>query len=268
MTVDAQGGDQDGGTRPGLMLMFDRGQRPDRAAVAAALATIPRAVASHDPGRADPAHHVAAPPQRAAAGEDWLERLADGLTFDLLGLSPGPGLSAPEVAHRYNCDIDCLLDSEALALVPGPHIAQGARALPIIRTLLGLGAALTDALEGVQTVCWPVARTAIAPRFFARTVDAWLGGGPFPALGMLGFDFDEQGGLRSEGLRFFIGCELAIDPAACRDRLAATRLAVRIVQELVGYQRPDGQQEFTTEGGEIFTLEPDLPMGLLKLRPA
>ena len=85
---------------------------------------------------------------------------------------------------------------------------------------------------------------------------------------MLGFDFDEQGGLRSEGLRFFIGCELAIDPAACRDRLADTRLAVRIVQELVGYQRPDGPQEFTTEGGEVFMLEPDLPMGLLKLRPA
>ena len=250
------------------MLMFDRGQRPDRAAVAAALATIPRAVVSHDPAPADPAHHVADPPQRAAAGEDWLELLADGLTFDLLGLSPGPGLSAPEVAYRYNCEIDSLLDSEAIALVPGPHIAQGAHALPIIRTLLSLGAALTDAIEGVQTVCWPVARTAIAPRFFARTVDAWHGGGPFPALGMLGFDFDEQGGLRSEGLRFFIGCELAIDPAACRDRLADTRLAVRIVQELVGYQRPDGPQEFTTEGGEVFMLEPDLPMGLLKLRPA
>ena len=100
MTVDAQGGDQDGGTRPGLMLIFDRGQRPDRAAVAAALATIPRAVVSHDPAQADPAHHVADPPQRAAAGEDWLALPADGLTFDLLGPSPGPGLSAPDVPYR------------------------------------------------------------------------------------------------------------------------------------------------------------------------
>ncbi|UYH55684.1 hypothetical protein N6L26_03755 [Qipengyuania sp. SS22] len=268
MTVDAQSGEQGGGTRPGLLLMFDRGQRPDRAAVAAALATIPRAVVSHDPAQTDTAHHVADPQQRATAGEHWLELLADGLTFDLLGLSPGPALAAPEVAYRYNCEIDCLLDSEAIALFPGPHIAQGAHTLPIIRTLLGLGAALTDALEGVQTVCWPVARTAIAPRFFARTVDAWRAGGPFPALGMLGFDFDELGGLHSEGLRFFIGCELAIDPAVCRDRLAATRLAVRIVQELVGYQLPDGPQEFPAEGGEIFTLEPDLPVGLVRVRPA
>ena len=85
---------------------------------------------------------------------------------------------------------------------------------------------------------------------------------------MLGIRFDEQGALRSEGLNFFTDCELWLDPALCRDRTAATRLAVRVVQELIGFDLRESACEFATEDGTILKLEPDRPAGLLRIFPA
>ena len=252
----------------GLILLFDKGKRPDRADLLAALSDQPRISISHDPiavERLDPVNGAALPND---GDIDWVELLADGLTFDLLGLRPGPALATPEVGYLFNVQVDREEGSEALGLYPGPHIAQGAHALPIVRTLLGIGAALVRSLGGVNAVCWPPARSAIAPKFFAKTTESWLIGGPFPALGLLGIRFDEQGALRSEGLNFFTDCELWLDPALCRDRTAATRLAVRVVQELIGFDLRESACEFATEDGTILKLEPDRPAGLLRIFPA
>ena len=155
-----------------------------------------------------------------------------------------------------------------IALLPGPHIAHGARALPILRTLLGLGADLVQALPGIETVCWSPARSAVAPQFFIRTIRAWLDGGPFPALGLLGLWFDPSGALRSEGLRFLVGAELFVDPELTTDRAGAMRLAMRVVHELVGARLPDASQEFVTEEGEYLVLDPDPAARLIAIRRA
>ena len=252
----------------GLILLFDKGKRPDRADLLAALSGQPRIAISHDPlaaERLDPVNGAALP---SDSDVDWVELLADGLTFDLLGLRPGPALATPDIGYLFNVQVDREVGSEALGLYPGPHIAQGAHALPIVRTLLGIGAALVRSLGGVNAVCWPPARSAIAPTFFAKATESWLTGGPFPALGMLGIRFDEQGALRSEGLNFFTDCELWFDPALCRDRTAATRLAVRVVQNLIGFDLPQRACEFANEDGSALKIEPDLARGLLRISPA
>ncbi|MBO6526810.1 hypothetical protein [Erythrobacter sp.] len=249
----------------GLVLLFEHGSRPDRETIRAALAHHSRISISHDPAIAAHAPHVVVRKDPPEDDSDWLELLADGLTFDLLGLCPGPGIAIPEIEYLFNCEVESEASGEALGLFPGPHIAHGANALPIVRTLLGLGAALTRSLDGIRTVCWPPARSAIAPKFFARTVDAWLAGGPFPALGMLGMRFGERGALTTEGLDFFIGSEMAIEPGLCTDRTAATRLAVRVAHELVGRECLSASREFVTEAGDTLLLVPDPDAGLIRI---
>ncbi|MEX0341207.1 MAG: hypothetical protein AB3N06_01340 [Erythrobacter sp.] len=265
VTAIAQGDRNEARIAPGLVLVFGRGSRPDREAVTAALAHHPRAAISHDPATAAHPPHTVARQNPHTEDDDWLELILDGLTFDLLGLRPGPAIATPEIEYLFNCDVDDRSSGEAIGLYPGPHIAAGAHSLPVVRTLLGLGATLTQALGGIGAVCWPPARSSIAPKFFAKTVEAWLAGGPFPALGMLGMRFDEQVGLLSEGLEFFIGAELSIGPDLCADRTKATRLAVRIVQQLVGSEDLTEGRELMTEAGDALRLEPDPVNGLVRV---
>ncbi len=267
MTVGASKTGAAGAGAAGLVLMFEHGRRPDRAAIVEALECFPRASISFDPANADTSHHVAAELSQASRDTDWLELLLDGLTFDLRGLAPGPAMVAPEVAYRFSCDVDCLADAEAVSLRPGPHIAAGAHSLPVVRTLLALGGELAARLPDVRVVCWPPARTAIAPKFFTGTVEAWIAGGAFPALGMLGVYAGPDGHLRTEGLAFFIGCELALAPSLSQDRAAGTRLVVRIVQELVGYELPVEPLRFVIEGGAELEMVPDLAAGVIRIDP-
>ncbi len=265
MTADARTEDRTSSSRAGLKLLFGSGDRPDRAAVSAAIQELPRAAITHDPSAHDGARHPADRASPSRGGGEWLELLLDGLTFDLLGLAPGPDLRAPEIAYRFDVDPADFADSETVGLFPGPHIASGISSLPIMRTLLGLGAGLVDNLGGVQAICWTPARTAIAPDFFVRTVRSWLEGGAFPALGIVGFAFDEQGALRSEGLGFLTDCELSIDPPLATDRTAATQLAVRLVHQLVGTDLPSEPREFETEQGEVLVLVPDTAAGEIRV---
>lgn len=261
----AQGGSNGALIAPGLVLIFEEGGRPNREAVFTAVSSHPRASISHDPVTAAHSPHPAAWSEPQDVDSNWLELLADGLSFDLLGLAPGPAIASPEIEYLFNCEVDTEGKGEAIGLFPGPHIAAGANAMPVVRTLLGLGLALMQSLEGIRAVCWTPARSAIAPGFFSRTTESWLAGGPFPALGMLGMRFDPSGSLVSEGLGFFIGFELAIAPALCVDRTAATRLAVRIVQELVGFERVRDRREFVTDTGEVLLIDPDPQGGFLRI---
>lgn len=270
VTFDPTNELHEGGRQPGLVLTFARGDRPQREAVAAAIAKLSNVVISHDPtSLAGRPRHVAHPqqPRRGRHEAQWLELLLDGLTFDLVGLAPGPSIAAPEVAHRYNCEIDPPGEAEAIGLFAGPHIARGIRSLPILRTLLGLGAGLAESLAGVKTVCWTPARSAIAPRFYIRSVRSWLEGGPFPALGLLGLSFDDEGGLRSEGLQFLTGRELVIDPSLTGNRAAAMRLAVRIVHELVGTEMSASEHAITSETGDVLILTREADTAIFAVRP-
>ncbi|QPC99870.1 hypothetical protein [Qipengyuania soli] len=238
---------------PGVFLFFGKGQRPSRRAVVEQLANSDTAFVSHDPVQAD----QILKDEREAELSSWLELVCHGLTFDVLGLGDGPALTTGPVAHRFGCsaDIDGG-DFEAIGLFPGPHLAEGTNSLPVVRTMLQLALLLAETSGEFRGAYWSPARSLIGPDLFRRIVGEWLAGGPFPSLGLVGYVFGEDGSMRSDGLAFLADREIALEPALSADRIAAARLAVRVVHLLVGSLPPDHVMPFTFEGREMH-LRPD-----------
>lgn len=196
---------------------------------------------SHDPA-ADRAAGLlvaqgegAAPASGAdAQAQEWLELLRDGLTFDLRGLSPGAQSAAPMIAHRFDFPLAAGQESlEALTIATGPHLAGGERSMPVLRGMLGLARDLTQHFEDLVAVVWAPSASIIGRRFFESVITAWLEGGAFPALGLTAFEQTADGALQTVGLSFWIGQELRIEPPLTADKVAATRLGVRLVNQLV-----------------------------------
>lgn len=164
----------------------------------------------------------------------WIELLRDGLTFDLSGLAPGPSAPLPAFAYRFDLtDMPDPAAHEALVLRPGPHLAAGENSIPLIRGLLALGCDLVRQFEDVVALGWGAAGSVIGRRFFESVVSAWHDGGPFPALGLTAFTGTADGALESSGLAFWIGQEVRIEPPLSADRIAATRLGIRLINHLV-----------------------------------
>lgn len=241
-------------------MLFAKGKRPDGHAVRAFASRLPAVSVSHDPAtraaraadalHGDPAPHVSTPndpaphdppPHDPTHDEPvwpgqlhWLELLRDGLTFDLSGLAPGPASAFPALAHRF--DLPALPSPqayEAMVLRPGPHLAEGSGSLPVMRELLALGCDMVRQFADVEAVGWSPAGAAIGRRYFESVTSAWLDGGPFPALGLTAFTATADHALESVGLAFWIGQELRIEPPLGADRVAATRLGIRLVNHLV-----------------------------------
>lgn len=99
--------------------------------------------------------------------------------------------------------------------------------------MLALACDLLQHFEDLDAVCWGPSRSAIGRKCFQSIIGAWLDGGPFPALGLTAFAAAPDGALTSEGLAFWIGQELRIEPPISNDTVAATRLGVRLVNQLV-----------------------------------
>lgn len=185
----------------------------------------------------------------------WLELLRDGLTFDLSGLAPGPAGAFPEFAHRFDLAQLPVPDAfETLTLRPGPHLAAGDSSLPVIRSMMALACDLVRHFEDLEAVGWGPAGSAIGRRFFESVTAAWLDGGPFPALGLTAFAPASDGALQSEGLAFWIGQELRIEPPLSTDRVAATRLGIRLINHLVLTGAPVADDHITAPDGTRLVL--------------
>jgi hypothetical protein len=230
-----------------LFLLFGQGTRPDAPRLAAAIASVPRVSISHSPASASEGDRE----------RQWLELLLDGMTFDLSGLAPGAPAGLPALEYLFDCPDDPLEGrSAALVLVPGPHLSAGAGSLPVVRAQVGLGALLARALPEVVALAWAPARSVIGREFFCTTVEAWLGGGPFPALGLTAFRPTIDEGLQSVGLAYLTGQEVRLEPALVADRAAATRLAVRLVNMLVSTGPLERADRITGPDGGVLSLEP------------
>jgi hypothetical protein len=223
-------------------LLFVPGKRPARAAILDFVARQQNVLLSHDPaGEAGVELAVADGARRQLAGRSadarddvWLELLRDGLTFDLCGLAPGPSPAVPPITHRFDFapgETEHAL--EALAVLPGPHLAGGERSMPVMKAMLGLARDLTQHFPDLVAIHWAPSHSAIGRRFFESVVTAWLEGGAFPALGLTAFEQVADGALQSVGLDIWIGQELRIEPPLTGDKIAATRLGVRLINQLV-----------------------------------
>ncbi|WDF71223.1 hypothetical protein [Novosphingobium sp. KACC 22771] len=189
------------------------------------------------------------------ADSDWLELLSSGLTFDLSGLAGGG--SAPDIAMRYDISAVTDLDHSAwLRLAPGAHLSGGGRQLPVVRAMAGVVLGLLK-LPGAAGVAWGPARTVMSAEHFCRIVPAWLNGGAFPALGLTALRRDEEGNIVSEGLSFFTGLELRIEPILADQPGLAGKIAIRLIHSLVDGWTVKEPVEVEGPGGEILGLTPE-----------
>ncbi|KPQ28658.1 MAG: hypothetical protein HLUCCX21_04560 [Porphyrobacter sp. HL-46] len=225
-----------------LHLLFAPGRRPTRDAIRSFVSRQHAVSLSHDPAEdaarslvvADGEHLRAAAPHADAAAPLWVELLRDGLTFDLLGLAPGAACAAPDIAHRFDLASPAEGDIfESLVIAPGPHLAGGERSVPVLRAMLALARDLTLHFPDLAAAYWGPSHSTIGRRFFESIITAWLDGGAFPALGLTAFEESDDGALQSVGLAFWIGQELRIEPPISADKVAATRLGVRLINQLV-----------------------------------
>ena len=204
-------------------------------------------------------------PGGPAGDRQWVELLANGLTFDLSGLAPGPAEGPDEGCHFYGFDqLPELGGCEVLRLVPGPHLVSGGPMIPVIRCLAWLAAELAT-LEGLQAVVWKPARATSAPAYFREGVMRWIGGGAFPGLGLTALQPQQDGTMTSEGLALFTGQELVIDRAIAEDRARAAKLAVRLLHWLVETGPIEQTQSLTGPSGETLMLEPDHHEGIVRV---
>jgi len=191
------------------------------------------------------------------ADKVWVELLREGLTFDLVGLAPGEPCHFPEIDHRFDLDaLPTAFRSEALQLAPGQHLTGGGRSLPIVRGLIALARDLTHHFDDLEAVVWPASQSAIGRRFFESISTAWLEGGAFPALGLTAFKETMDGALQSVGLDFWIGQELRIEPPLSSDKIAATRLGVRLVNQLVLIGGLDDSERIVSPDGSRLIMRP------------
>lgn len=183
----------------------------------------------------------------------WLELLAFGLTYDLQGLQPGIPAVVDAPRHAYGLPLTALAGLEPVVLRPGPHLAAGGALLPVIRAMLGVGAELAG-LPGLAAVGWEPADTVMSPDYFRKTVLAWLDGGAFPGLGLTAIRRRRGGPIESEGLAFFLGYEIALDPLPGESPPDATRYALRLIHDLV-QNGPYSSLPANGPGGEALECE-------------
>jgi hypothetical protein len=184
--------------------------------------------------------------------EGWLELLVNGLTFDLTGVAPGLPSEIPIIRHRFG--VQDTQPVEMLALSPGPHIAAGRSLMPVIRAAATLGVTLCQ-LDGVKQVCWHAAQNAVAPKAFADSVAQWLDGAVFPYMSLTAVYRAEEGEMRSEGLKLFIGQELCLEGSGGPPAEDA-KLASRLIHRLVSTGRLTSPVTWIVEGSGHVRLEP------------
>jgi hypothetical protein len=193
-----------------------------------------------------------------------LELLINGLAFDLAGLGETPA-ARPAGRHRFGLEEADLGGVEAIALVPGPHLTEGAAMMPVVRSQLLLALELAG-LPGLVAVAWAPAQSWMAVDYFTRMITTWLEGGTFPVLGLTAIVNALDGGLQSEGLAFFTGQELRIEPELAEYRAPAAALAVRLINELVAQDPIASRHEFVGPDGTPMALEPSSNSRFVRVR--
>ena len=239
-----------------LLLLFPAGKRPTVAMLQDAATGTDRLSVSSVLGE-----------DGGTRGPSGVELLRDGMTYDLVGATPGAGFAIPASRHRLGVASGVVEEQcEALSLQPGPHLASGAHTLPVVRTMMSVATLIVPQLSDLQAVAWPSAGTLIGPDFFISSMTAWISGGAFPALGLTAFAADADRGLRSEGLAFFTGQELRLEPGFAEDHTAGVRLGIRLVNHLVGPGRVLETEAIIGPEGERLTLDPDAAASLVSVR--
>lgn len=235
MIIKGQRQNQANGDAPRLCLVFAPGTRPDLTALEAFSGS-----GVEGPGTSFSVSH-------SSPDGKWAELLVDGLTFDCIGLAPGPDEPQPPVGLPVG--LRSMPAGEIVSVLPGPHLAGGAGLLPVLRGIARLGARLAD-LPGVLAVVWSPAAAWVTPELFRRSVADWLAGGAFPGLVLIALERERNGAMASRGLQLLTGQELRFEPDKRLPSAAMARLAVRLLHELVQHGPLLEERDFVGPAGE------------------
>jgi hypothetical protein len=237
-----------------VSLLFAAGRRPGADSIRQLAEKQAGFSISFDPG-SEQMRGEAAPGE---PGQEWLELLANGLTFDLVGLAPGAPAEPPPCVHAYALPANAEpVGMDALTVRPGPHLAGGHTMIPIVRSLAWLAATLAQ-IDGVEAVAWHPARSWCGADYFRQGVLRWIEGGVFPGLGLTALAATADGGMHSEGLALFTGQELRIEPELMSDKAAGAKIAVRLIDYLVEAGRIEAPQRISGPDGRPLRLEPSV----------
>jgi hypothetical protein len=237
-----------------VSLLFAAGRRPDAVALRQISEKQGEFSISFDPV-AEAGSGAETAPER---NQIWLELLANGLTFDLVGLAPGAPAEPPPCVHAYALAANAEpVGMEALTVRPGPHLAGGHTMIPVVRSLAWVAATLAP-IGGVEAIAWHPARSWCGPDYFRQGVLRWIEGGVFPALGLTALAATADGGMHSEGLALFTGQELRIEPELMSDPAAGAKIGVRLIDYLVGAGRIDAPERIKGPDGQPLRLEPSV----------
>jgi hypothetical protein len=235
----------------GLLLLFERSVRPSAADIRAAVERLAGVSISHDPSAA--LHDVALPQPDTS----WLELLCNGMTYDLTNLAPGKSANIPDIRCRIDLPDDLLeTTQDAISQLAGPNLSGGINSISVVRMMLELAASLGSVLPRIRAICWSPAEVVIKPETFGQSVESWVNGGPFPAQVLTCFKQMSDGGLQTEGLAFFTGQEIRIEPDSAGDVSTATQLAGRLVQQLVQHGSLNQTEEVIAPDGSQMRLKP------------
>ena len=201
----------------------------------------------------------------AGEKQQWVELLANGLTFDLSGLAPGQGGQSVAEGHFFGLadEFDPAV-CEAISVSPGPHLTSGGTMVPVLRCLAWLATQLAE-LEHLRAIVWKPARTICSPEYYRDTVGRWIGGGAFPGLGLTALVLQPDGSMISEGLALFTGQELRLDASLAEDKSEGAKVAVRLLHWLVENGKVDQSMSLTGPSGETLVLEPQPEQGMVRV---
>ncbi len=261
----------------GIFLLFEHGVRPGKSAIKEFANSNSGVALSHDPS-ATKLHLVGKDGGdgdrplddiRQAGGSDagWVELLFSGLTFELHGLGSSSCVTLPPVVNAFDfASIDDAQGLEATVLTVGEHLAGGGQSLPVVKGMMELACRLVRHFDDVRAVVWPPSQSVIGRRFFESTVTAWLDGGAFPAIGLTAFEQTDDGALKSQGLAYFIGQEILIELPLSADLVTATRLGVRLVNQLVLTGGVSTAEQVIAPAGLRLILEPSENSKIVSVR--
>lgn len=180
--------------------------------------------------------------------------------FSIEGLFPAakpPPSSIIDCAHFFDLSqTDSRHEWEAVALRSVMHSAQAERSLTVLRDRCAIAAELAKSIPYLRAIGWSHAKTLIGPAYFVAMIEAWTDDGLFPAEGLTAFKPDVDGGLQSSGLAFFTGQELRLEPPLADDMESGTKLAVRLIRQLVVRGKLDRAESVTAPDGRSLRLEP------------
>lgn len=230
-----------------LLILFARGDRPTASQVREAC------VAAHfadsaGPDLSDRSERVDIAPPGGIA----LQRA--GLTFDLVGLAPGPAVPVPEMGENDAIRATILPSrTDAVSLRLGPHIAAGRRSVAILREWFALAAGLAESFGGTG-LCWVPGAVAISLANLKHNLAAWDARCEVPVNLLASFRRTLDGAVQSHGLGYFTGQELRIEsPLVGGSEEALARL---LFTHLFYAGAQQGSAQLAAPDGHPLRLEP------------